>query len=112
MQATRTTLRHSEHSKLKILGERSERQLAKRVVFPKRPEKTLHLLPRDLLDGCRLPLRLVVLVNEHRPNAFAEIALWLRPHAPLRHAVLCDECLSESDVAMPEQRLQCQLHGC
>src|SRR3981189_2494826 len=55
-------------------------------VVRQRLEVRLDHLARPALDGRRIPIRLLVLVDQERAHALEEIVVG--PHAVLRHAVL------------------------
>ena len=67
-------------------------------------EKLLHLLLSDLFQRRGLPLRSLILVDQHCSDSFTEITQRSFPHEPLRKSVLCDEGLPQGDFLMSSQR--------
>src|SRR5260370_41649701 len=74
-----------------------------------RLEMSLHPCPRHALDGRRLPLGLLVLIDQQRAHALEEVVVG--PHAMLRHAVLDGHRILERTVGAALELLQRDRHG-
>src|SRR6478735_7242627 len=82
--------------------------LVKKQVVRQRLEMILDHRPRHRPDRRRVPLGLLVLVDQQRPHALEEIMV--RPHAGLRHAVLDGHRILERAVGAAFELLQRDRH--
>src|SRR5258708_12141946 len=64
-----------------------------------RLEMSLHHCPRHALDGRRLPLGLLVLIDQQRAHALEEVVVG--PHPMLRHAALDVHPILDRPLAPP-----------
>src|SRR5580693_9919682 len=77
-------------------------------VVRNRPEMRLDHVARHALDGGRIPLWLLVLVDEEGPHALEEIMIG--PHGALRHAVLDGHRVLERAVGAALELFQGDRH--